>query len=86
MKTFLFYDLETTGLNKCFDQVVQFAAIRTNTQFHELERYSTLVKLRPDVIYSPEAIMTNRISIARILCRNYLSNMSTTFREEKHGQ
>ena len=63
MSTYLFYDLETTGLNKCFDQVIQFAAVRTDMKFNELERYSTFVKLRPDVIYAPGAIITNRISI-----------------------
>jgi len=63
MSTYLFYDLETTGLNKCFDQVLQFAAIRTDMKFNELERYTTYIQLRPDVIYSPGAMITNRISI-----------------------
>jgi len=63
MNTYLFYDLETTGLNKCFDQVLQFAAIRTDMDFNEVERYSTYIQLRPDVIYSPSAMITNRISI-----------------------
>ncbi|MBE9537016.1 MAG: exodeoxyribonuclease I, partial [Proteobacteria bacterium] len=63
MSTYLFYDLETTGLNKCFDQVLQFAAIRTDMNFNEVERYSTYIQLRPDVIYAPRAMMTNRISI-----------------------
>ncbi len=27
--SYLFYDIETTGLNKAFDQVLEFAAIRT---------------------------------------------------------
>lgn len=61
--TYLFYDLETTGLNKCFDQILQFAAIRTDMNFKEVERYSTYIKLRPDVIYAPRAMITNRISI-----------------------
>ena len=63
MSTYLFYDLETTGLNKCFDQILQFAAIRTDMNFNELERYTTYIQLRPDVIYSPGAMITNRISI-----------------------
>lgn len=64
MQTHLFYDLETSGLSKSFDQILQFAAIRTDQDFNEIERYSTYVKLRPDVLYSPEAIITTRISIA----------------------
>jgi exodeoxyribonuclease-1 len=63
-KTYLFYDIETTGLNKAFDQVVQFAAIRTDRQLNEIERYRLTVKLRPDVIPSPGAMITNRLSIA----------------------
>ncbi len=63
MKTYLFYDLETTGLNKVFDQVLQFAAIRTDMTFKEIERYNIMIKLRPDVIPSPAAMITHRISL-----------------------
>ena len=59
---YLFYDIETTGLNKAFDQVLEFAAIRTDRQLEEIERHNLSVKLRPDVIPSPLAILTNRIS------------------------
>ena len=65
MNSYLFYDLETTGLNKAFDQVLQFAAIRTDMTFNEIERHNIMVKLRPDVIPSPEAMVTHRISIAQ---------------------
>ncbi|MES2218060.1 MAG: exonuclease domain-containing protein [Pseudomonadota bacterium] len=64
MQTFLFYDIETTGLNKAFDQVLQFAAIRTDLQLRELKRYEFKVKLNPDVVPSPQALLTHRISIA----------------------
>ncbi len=60
-KTYLFYDIETSGLNKAFDQVLQFAAIRTDRQLSEIERVIIKVKLRPDVIPSPGAVITNRI-------------------------
>jgi exodeoxyribonuclease-1 len=63
-KTYLFYDIETTGLNKAFDQVLQFAAIRTDRQLNEIERHTLTVKLRPDVIPSPGAMITNRLSVA----------------------
>lgn len=64
MKRFLFYDLETTGLNKSFDQILQFAAIATDENLRETDRYSIQVKLRPDVIPSPYASITHRISMA----------------------
>ncbi len=65
MNTYLFYDLETTGLNKVFDQILQFAAIRTDIRFNEIERHEFYVKLRPDIIPSPQASITHRISIAK---------------------
>lgn len=63
--TYLFYDIETTGLNKCFDQILQFAAIRTDLAFNELARDEFSVRLNCDVIPSPGAIITHRISIAQ---------------------
>ena len=64
--TYLFYDTETTGLNKCFDQVVQFAAIRTDTNLKELERHEINIKLLPDIVPAPEAIITHRIGIDKM--------------------
>ncbi len=64
MSSYLFYDLETTGLNKAFDQVLQFAAIRTDMVFNEIERHNIIIKLRSDVIPTPQATTTHRISIA----------------------
>jgi len=63
MATYLFYDLETTGLNRAFDQVIQFAAIRTDMSFAETDRHEIRIKLRPDVIVSPHAIITHRVPI-----------------------
>jgi len=63
--SFLFYDIETTGLNKAFDQVLQFAAIRTDQQLNEIGRHEVTVKLRPDVAPSPAAVLTNRIPVTQ---------------------
>lgn len=61
-KTFLFYDLETTGLNKAFDQILTFAGVRTDTELKVISRHTATIALRPDIIPSPSAIITNRIS------------------------
>lgn len=61
-KTFLFYDLETTGLNKAFDQILTFAGVRTDADLNVIDRHTATISLRPDVIPSPSAIITNRIS------------------------
>ena len=61
MNSYLFYDLETTGLNTAFDQILQFAAIRTDMTFKEVDRYSINLLLRPDIIPSPLAFLTHGI-------------------------
>lgn len=62
MKTFLFYDTETTGLNPAFDQVLTFAAIRTDTRLNEISREEIIVKLRPDIVPSPAAFLTHGLT------------------------
>lgn len=62
MKTYLFYDTETTGLNPAFDQVLTFAAIRTDTRLNEISREEVVVKLRPDIVPSPAAFLTHRLT------------------------
>ncbi|MEM9243145.1 MAG: exonuclease domain-containing protein [Pseudomonadota bacterium] len=66
MTSYLFYDLETTGTNPCFDQIVQFAAIRTDAQFNEIDRHEFLVKLNRDTIPNPYAQITHQISMERM--------------------
>lgn len=63
--THLFYDIETTGLNPCFDQPIQFAAIRTKN-LKEIERYEYMIHLNCDVIPNPEAMKVHGISLERI--------------------
>ncbi|MCP4116838.1 MAG: exodeoxyribonuclease I [Desulfobacteraceae bacterium] len=63
MKTFLFYDIETSGLSSAFDQVLTFAAIRTDKALNEIDRYSVTVSLRPDIVPSPGAFITHRLTM-----------------------
>ena len=65
-KSYLFYDIETSGLNKCFDQVLQFAAIRTDLELHELERHEILIKLNPDTVPSPQAILVHQLTFEQL--------------------
>ena len=62
MKTYLFYDIETTGLNPAFDQILTFASIRTDKEFNEIERHSIVIQLRPDIVPSPYAFIIHRLS------------------------
>ncbi|MDY0131332.1 MAG: exodeoxyribonuclease I [Desulforegulaceae bacterium] len=59
--TYLFYDIETSGLSKCFDQIVQFAAIRTDLEFNRLETHNFKIKLRDDIVISPEALLVHKM-------------------------
>ena len=63
MNSYLFYDLETTGLNRTFDQVIQFAAIRTDKSFNQLEEHNIKIRLRPDIIPSPGAMLIHGIPV-----------------------
>jgi exodeoxyribonuclease-1 len=62
-RTYLFYDIETTGLNKCFDQVLNFAAIRTNSNLETLSEHEFDIKLNPDVIPSPESLLIHGMGL-----------------------
>ncbi|MCB1827419.1 MAG: exodeoxyribonuclease I, partial [Coxiellaceae bacterium] len=64
--TYLFYDIETTGLNPCFDQILQFAAIRTDLSLNEIERHEVMIRLNRDVTPHPEAMKTHGISLEEI--------------------
>jgi len=63
--SFLFYDIETTGLSRAFDQILEFASIRTDLDLNEIERFRVSIRLREDVIPSPAAILVNRIRTQR---------------------
>ncbi len=62
MQTFLFYDLETTGLNPAFDQVLTFACIRTDLDLNEIERQTITICLRKDIVPSPRAFLTHGLT------------------------
>ncbi len=60
--TFVFYDLETTGISPAFDQPLQFAAIRTDESFNELERVNIRCRLAPHIIPAPQALIVTGVT------------------------
>ena len=63
MKTFFFYDLETSGLNAREDRVIQFAGQRTDMDLNPIgEPVNILVKMTEDALPSPGAIMVTKIT------------------------
>ncbi len=65
--TIVFYDTETTGLDAPFDQIIQFAAIRTDAELKEIERFEIRSRLQSHVVPACEALMTNRVTAARLI-------------------
>lgn len=72
--TFVFYDTETTGLRIGFDQIVQFAAILTDNDLREIDRFEVRSRLLPHVVPHPEAMLTNGLSIEELTDRGLPSH------------
>lgn len=62
---FVFYDTETTGISTDFDQILQFAAIRTDADLNEIDRFEVRCRLLPHVIPHPAALKVTGMTIVR---------------------
>jgi exodeoxyribonuclease-1 len=61
--TFFFYDLETTGISPREDRIMQFAGQRTDMDLKPVgEPINILIKITPDVLPEPDAIMVTGIT------------------------
>lgn len=63
---FVFYDIETTGVKSAFDQILQFAAIHTDHELNEIDRFEIRSRLLPYVVPSPEAIEITGITVEQL--------------------
>ena len=63
---YVFYDTETTGIETTFDQILQFAAIRTDDDLNELERFNIRCRLLPHIIPSPIALQVTHVTPAML--------------------
>lgn len=64
--SFVFFDTETTGLKHGFDQIVHFAAIRTDRHLNEIDRFEARSRLLPHVVPHPTALVTNGLPVGRL--------------------
>lgn len=64
--SFVIYDVETTGLNKRFDQILHFGAVRTDEDLAPTARIELRARLLPYVVPSPEALMLTGTSLKAI--------------------
>lgn len=63
---FVFYDTETTGTDSAFDQILQFAAIHTDPELRELDRFEIRCRLSPHIVPSPGAMCVTKVEAARL--------------------
>lgn len=61
---FVLYDVETSGLNRRFDQILQFAAVRTDVDLLETDRFETRSRLMPHIVPSPKALQVTGLTLA----------------------
>jgi exodeoxyribonuclease I len=61
MMVYVFYDTETSGLSPEFDQILQFAAIRTDNDFNEIDRFEIRSQLLPYIVPAPGALRVTGI-------------------------
>lgn len=81
--SFVIYDVETTGLKKRFDQIVQFAAIQTDSKLKITNEFHIRCRLMPHVIPSPEAMHVTGLRIEQLLDTSLPSHYEMV--KEVHG-
>jgi exodeoxyribonuclease-1 len=64
---FIWYDIESTGTNSAFDQILQFAAIKTDADLNEVGRFEIRSRLLPYIIPSPHALRVTGLTIDDLL-------------------
>lgn len=64
---FVFYDTETTGTSRHYDQILQFAAFYTDDDLNEIDRFELRCRLLPHVIPTAGAILVTGVSLDRLL-------------------
>ena len=62
----VFYDTETTGTEVHFDQILQFAAILTDNDLNEIERFEIRSRLLPNVVAGPGAMRLTEVTVDQL--------------------
>jgi exodeoxyribonuclease-1 len=64
--TYIFYDTETTGKVTAFDQILQFAAIKTDAELNVVDKFDVRCRLLPYIVPSPGALLVTGTTVADI--------------------
>ncbi len=70
----VFYDFETTGRKKWFDQIIEVGAILVDGNLNEKDRIQLRCRIKPGVVPSAEALLINKTSVSSLLkesCSHY---------------
>lgn len=70
------YDLETTGLSRHFDQIVQFGAVRLDSSLEIVEHYETSCRLQPHIVPAPSALHVTGTSYLDLISPSRRSHFS----------
>lgn len=63
---FIFYDTETTGADRCFDQILQFAAVLTDDGLNVVDSFEIRSRLLPHI--APHQAQWSSPACALISC------------------
>jgi exodeoxyribonuclease-1 len=64
--TYIFYDTETSGKLTAFDQILQFAAIKTDAELNVVDTFNVRCRLLPYIVPSPGALLVTGATVATI--------------------
>ena len=80
----VFFDIETTGTDTAFDQILQFAAVMTDENFEEEDQFNIRCRLLPHIVPSLGAMRINGTTVAQLVNHSFLSHyeMVTRVREK----
>ncbi len=76
----IFYDTETTGTDTTFDQILQFAAVRTDAELNEVDRFEIRCRISPYVVPSPGALCVTGITASQLIDPSLPSDYEMTRR------
>ena len=63
----VFYDFETTGRKKWFDQIIEVGAILVDGNLNEKDRIQLRCRIKPGVVPSAAALLINKTSVSSLL-------------------
>ncbi|UVK43638.1 hypothetical protein BPNPMPFG_005451 [Mesorhizobium sp. AR07] len=63
---FIFYDTETTGSDRCFDQILQFATALTDDDLNVIDSFEIRCRLLPHIVPSPGAMVVTGVRVDQL--------------------